>query len=421
MTTVTNLFKAPMLQCPERIWPNYNWSKLQVVFVYPSSDTSWLWSGSDQSIKDVRNDQLPSAALESGYEFFELNNLSSVSIDMENEDEPFQLAVHEFFHDQGQKNEVDPAGLRGTDYPIQPEPRIFRAMLKQRLYEALQESSREKRTDSLKKAAYWYQKWKSEYPEEFNSSTDGYEGTATYVEYMAVAIADKGCDAPIDIILSTASQELIKSEADTPTTLMLDGEGYEIGAAASLLLRANSQIDWFSQISLGMPPTEILLGSLNAKKDKAPEATIKRFTDESNMVNEKLYLQIGQDIELLDNHEYVRVAIPMNNLQTNLMPTGFYKTAKIPNGMIFNLAFEHIFSDSSLQMSASPGKIMMILPDEIAGCNSSEENPMLYTLVKKSDIKTDGPILTVHSKGIKGSLRGQITVDKNGLSYFCSM
>ncbi len=95
-----------------------------------------------------------------------------------------------FFHNQAQKSWTrDGVGSRGTLYPVDWKPRLYRRMIFDNLknYLSLQN------TTSSQKARYWFEKWTREYPEEVKASTDGYEGTARYAESLAKIIVRTGC------------------------------------------------------------------------------------------------------------------------------------------------------------------------------------------------------------------------------------
>ena len=70
---LVNQFRKTMVQCPERIWSNYNWNGLNIVFMYPSQDYSWAWDIDSNVMRMVDNRDLPPQALGSLYDFFEMN------------------------------------------------------------------------------------------------------------------------------------------------------------------------------------------------------------------------------------------------------------------------------------------------------------------------------------------------------------
>ena len=56
------------------------------------------------------------------------------------------------------------------------------------MFDRLKEFLLTNNQSSLSKAKFWFEKWKSEFPKEAQSTTDGYEGTARYVEMIASKI-----------------------------------------------------------------------------------------------------------------------------------------------------------------------------------------------------------------------------------------
>jgi hypothetical protein len=172
-------FKVTMMDCPEKIWANYNWTGLKVVFTYPSRGLSWVWDASANSLVPVSNKFLPLSMPGSEYEFFIMSGQDTMSLNMEKTDDPFRLGVHEFFHEHGQKKwkeeEASHRHRRGTVYPVAWQPRLYRRMI----FDNLKTYAQSKQSRDLKKARYWFGKWSTEYSYEPKSTTDGYEAART--------------------------------------------------------------------------------------------------------------------------------------------------------------------------------------------------------------------------------------------------
>ena len=60
-----------MMECPEKIWSDYDWSGTYVVFAYPSRPDSWVWDADSGAIMEVATSALPPAVMGSLFHAFE--------------------------------------------------------------------------------------------------------------------------------------------------------------------------------------------------------------------------------------------------------------------------------------------------------------------------------------------------------------
>lgn len=74
---LTERFHKTMVICPDRIWADYSWSGLRVLFAYPHRQNSYLWDVSTNSIQEVRNEKLSPSAVMSSF-IFMANTAGSV-------------------------------------------------------------------------------------------------------------------------------------------------------------------------------------------------------------------------------------------------------------------------------------------------------------------------------------------------------
>ncbi|MES2854524.1 MAG: hypothetical protein V4692_01620, partial [Bdellovibrionota bacterium] len=123
------------LTCPAKIWPDYSWKNMNVVFAEKESQ-SYVWRGSTGRIEPIAKEKIPVSAFASYYDFFELDGEKTVSIfSKDDAHEMFNWITHEGFHNHGQAEWKRLGGTRGTAYPPQAKPRLYRRMMFDRMKE----------------------------------------------------------------------------------------------------------------------------------------------------------------------------------------------------------------------------------------------------------------------------------------------
>ncbi|MEZ5308555.1 MAG: hypothetical protein R2684_15530 [Pyrinomonadaceae bacterium] len=121
---------------------------------------------------------------------------------------------------------------RATTYPLQSNPRIYRNHIFKLLIKAY--SSEEMRARYLRDAAFWFNKYKTEFPAELEQirSTDRIEGTARYAENASLVAINHGFDAKSKDMAAF----LATTYGDLPYLDTLSQEAYELGYVAGLHL-----------------------------------------------------------------------------------------------------------------------------------------------------------------------------------------
>jgi hypothetical protein len=293
VSALTAKYDLTMMQCPDRIWYNYNWADLKVIFAYPSGDWSWAWDASSDHIERISNKVLVLDNIKKPYDFFEWNEQAAMSLNMENEAEEdddktawlFYFGVHEFFHNQGQKDWKKQRG-RMTAYPFEWEPRLYRRMM----FDNLKRFLEHEHPLDLGRARYWYDQWAQD-AYEVGETTDGYEGTAKYVDRLAEVVWELGCSATDDQ-LRTRTYEKVNAEFGYPTSgeiMNLAAEGYEMGALAAFILRFSGQslATWNARMALGDTPVEVLLKDVTPVPEEAPLQLIEMFKQAADRLNKE--------------------------------------------------------------------------------------------------------------------------------------
>lgn len=415
--TITANFNQTMMMCPGKIWSDYNWSGLQIALIYPTKLNSWIWDASADSLQEISNSSLPSTAIESIYNFFEMNDRTVMSLNMEKGyKEIFQLGIHEFFHHYGQKTWTSSQvnGQRGTVYPVTWQPRLYRRMIFENLKKYLEFSQ----PSDLGRARYWYDRWSNENPSEANSTTDGYEGTAEYVETLAEVLANNGCSATEEQLRSQVAEQ-VKANFGYSVSgqdFGLDNEGYELGGLSSLILRfkANDLSAWNSRISQGETPLQILLESVSPILENAPQELVKTFQESAQRINAERSPLLDKDIANWLDKSYVRVSTSYKWLQSNLRPKFFARSSQIQMNL-YPLNSDHHYlspdSRSNFKLKANA----VVFSHYIPACPNQHH----FTLVPASLIQLTNGVATISSPSFDGSIVGDMKADDQGNQYLC--
>lgn len=415
VSALVQRLRSPTVTCPEKIWSDYNWKSFKFVAVYPSKSDSWVWDVAGDTIASVPNSQLPPSALGSSYEFFELAGKSSASLNMEEPgSEQLELITHEFFHYQGQKNwKREGAGSRGTAYPLEWKPRFYRRMINDRLKDVLQSG----KLSDLQAASFWFQKWAKEYPNEVLSTTDGYEGTANYVELMSTAIAELGCSAS-DSDLRAKAIKIVNSSHSyilDPAQLSLDGEGYSIGSLAALLLRFNLKnlSAWNQSVKEGKTPLEILLKSVEPSTQVADKSIARSYYSSAKTKNVEYSKVLDIPIQNWSDKAFVRVAVPYSWMLSNLMPKFF----AVPTALkmdVYPLAVDHQYKSKSGSGEMTIKENSVLFEDMSGMCG-----PGQYISIPKNTVVEAVGKVSFNNSIATGTIVGAWKKDSAGFDYFC--
>lgn len=419
----SHLFRKTMVTCPEKIWPNFSWQNLQVIFVHPSLGFAMLWEGQSTKLYLLDMNDLPESVVGRSFDFFEFNGKATMSLNIEIEDEKnlFSLGVHEFFHDQGQNPDewaINTLNLRGTKYPMTATPRIYRRYLFDNLKSALGVETEKERSAFLSQARYWFDIWKTEFPHEFAMATDRIEGVADYVEKFAVVLSTNACNATDDILLSKAKSFFAR--VSSLDGYSLDQEGYEIGSLATLLLRLDSKNfnHAVTKIKKGRSPVEVLLSQYPSIAQSSSKDIQKHFENFTKKKNKEIGTLVDSDLRNFSNSEYLRIEINQYWLQSVLIPVNFVVSDLAKDFTIIPLGKAHSFKspNGSSSLTAQEKSVLFVSDNY----NSNPCSSQIFTLVKKSEVKTSGSeSIHISSRKVQASLKGRFKKDASGFEYFC--
>lgn len=415
ISTLGRQYQMVLNACPERIWKGYNGRETVIVMVDSSSQRAYGWDGKDGSITPMNYSTLPPDIVESSYNFFQAGHRFGLSVKVDTLKETFETGVHELFHGWGQQDWKKTGQGRGTSYPLSWEARYYRHQLFDQLLRAARTGDR----GVLYDASYWYHRWKSEFPEEFLNSADGYEGSAQYYQIMANAIVQKGCGASMDSLKAAALANLedeIRSFRADRSIFSLDFEGYELGALAILLLNElYPDGDWPLKISQGKQPTELLLEGLNQAAPAHNEplaATIRKGIEAENSKISKL---VDRDIKNTSDKNFVRMVVPMQWLLSNFMPVAFVMPRDLPGTTMAPLRTEHRMEAPN----SGQGQLVVKTGSVVNMGGADTPCGSVHTLIHKDSIKSQNGRMIIESALASGEFKGSFKRNAEGYTFLC--
>ena len=356
-----------MYECPDRVWPDTaeNYRSRQVLLVSQIENKAWLWNnqfgeGEPPIVSVGPLDGLP-VEWNSAFNVGELQGVPTLGISLDWTDESNQeviaaggvpwpdyatvLTFHEGFHflsDQGDWN--DGSGSRNAPYPEPWEPRYLRAALHRALLEELEGPG-----GALPAAAHWQQRLLSEHAEEMMASRryDVTEGSAEYASLMMSALAEHGCEASDDVLLTTALSHLHDGIFLSPGSFEPGREFYDLGVLAGLLLRRDGLSGWELQVEDGKPPVELILAGVEPEAQPDDAALQAEAQAAVAARNEQVGMEIEPLIDRMQSPDHTRVVVDFNWIAGSYGLGGFYYLADDPAQAEVFLRFEALLEPPS--------------------------------------------------------------------------
>ncbi|RYZ92442.1 MAG: hypothetical protein EOP06_04230 [Proteobacteria bacterium] len=414
--------------CSERLWPGYDWNDLTLLLVADNPEKSLIVSVRDSRVQQLGKRLVNPSAFSSEFSFFEIDGSRWMSIntaaavtlmshrsDGEIAEDQFRLAVHEAFHNLIQPSWVKSEGMRGTELPILSEPRLLRSQLFHNLKDAFLNS---KDAISLRRAKFWYQRWASTYTSELQGTTDGYEGSAKYVELLATALMKQSCDASDEEVLE-AVKEKVRTEFGKvfdAKAFVLDAEGYEIGALGLFLAaQKNSSPDRYGKIAAGENPILIATSHVAPLRESISESVTKKFASRAVALQEDADSLVGRTLAMLNRVDHFVISIPQNWISGSVAPAGFF-IDRASSSLLIPMAAPLRFTEpsGSSELSANKGAVV-VNPGTISPCG--QRSPWNYIAV--GSIEVGAKSYSASTPDFNAALDGTAKV-ADGVTWFCA-
>jgi hypothetical protein len=410
---VSQQLTTAFLKCPDKIWPAYNWSKMSILFVANESQ-SYIWRGSTRKLDPLDKGLVPSEARAGTFAYLTFEGQKAVSLKMSSDaNQIFNMAAHEGFHHLGQTGWAQRHAGRGTDYPILAKPRLYRRMLFMRLKENF--LAKNSAPQSLRKAAYWFNRWKSEFPGENLATADGYEGTARYVELMSSQVAGFGCAASDETLYTSLSSSLddLMGHSISGESLSLDGEGYDIGSLAAFTLRFfAADKTWFAKMQTALTPVDILLQNVEPLDDSLVSEDEQRFDSLAKGATAQIATWIEPDATHWNDPSFIRIGLSSSEIQGSYSPYGFFQLDSKSALRVIPLADAATFKTGAQIIVANKNAVFFSVAN--APCLSD-----FTALAKATDVQITGTEVHVNTGKVIGTFSGSQFKDKQGMTWVC--
>ncbi len=424
LNQVGKLLTQTMLECPSQIWPSYDWRQINVIMTV-QDQVAFIWRGqAGGQMTELPLSSVPPQATRGTYSFFEYEGSKTVSFLLEKDERHFttvqaifRLIVHEGFHYHGQAGWKRKEGARRTTLvPLDPAPRFYRHMMFRRMKEHFISSQSD--TSSLRKAAFWFQKWKTESPHELPASTDGYEGTAQYADLMASLLSEVGCQMSEEKLRQKAvarASDPAFYEFVESTQTSLDSEGYSMGNLAALILRFNQKNrDWQERVQKAETPVEILFENVAPETDHPDIDLEKSYLAATQASNIKIMSMIDADLQLLKKQDSILIAPSYESNSGSKGYQGFFTPRSMPEVIFGPWTSPVTFQTKAWSLTAEAGK-----SDLTISIPSPCWRAAHVVVMDAADLQLTEGWLEASGSGLQGRMPGELKTDSNGRRWFC--
>lgn len=308
----------------------------------------------------------------------------------------FRLATHELVHGWFQPDiaSLSPSQSRNSRYPLDYRPRLYRFMVIKNLQQAARQPQE---TLHLCQARYWFNKWQTEYQEEYQRIKvfDILEGSAFYIEQMIVALKK-------ETNLLQAGASLSSGFNITPAEdLTLDSESYILGDVAGVLLDKRLP-QWKSTFYTNqVPPAELLLNTLtDCNIEQVTSAYEGLFQKNVKRENQRLFNDFTIVDEVLNN-----AGIPLLRLDAAMQQGGFTSKG------FYTFKGQDVILAMSAKYSSSAGHLQIMNTNVL-----DHDTSISVPLPASTELKND--TLVLNTSKLKGEIRVRAERDgKNRIIY----
>lgn len=429
--SIFNTLKA----CHIKIWPNLKINNLHIVLLNSKQNEQLVISFKEDRIYNIPKSRIPDFVFNGLYSFFKIDDQPWMSINTEEYasydkkatlesvvDGTFKVAIHEAFHNQGQKGwNKSGTESRGTLVPIAWEPRFYRSMIYKNLVTVLR--SRYFNHTALNKAKYWYDLWVKNYPLEVKMTTDGYEGSAFFVELLTFAYSKFGCE-DINPQVNKFIAQNITGGLDiflNGSRFALDSEGYLLGSVASFILRQQKVIpNWEERLAQGETPLAQLMSLVKPKFQPVYENKIKPFKETQVKEQAEVDELLLETYDNLKDSSSLIVRMPANWAPPVFSPLGFFYDPSL-NIDFAPLAtdFKFLDADSETDLTSFPKAAYFGSLDN--PCDESANVGNWTFAIKSDEFSSIGENkIKIKNKLFEGVTSGIIVRDSKGHQWFCA-
>lgn len=410
-----------VLSCPQRIWPDLKAASLDILLLNKELSRQILVSARTKQMSLIPNSELPPHIFESSFSLIPFQDREIMYIDAgifrRDEKSPsraLSVGVHEAFHMSDQRTWTrEGSTSRGSTFPFLAESRLARHMLFLRLRSAFLD--KKNAPVLLGQAKYWYDQWLIADPSEKNATTDGYEGTARYVDSMVTALDELGCGASEERIAEAVANDMEVVYGHQMVGFSgLDSEGYPVGSMASYILRFQfPEIPWQKQVTTGKTPVEILLNAVTPIPNAPDAAAVTNITAVMKKQTLEVEGYVRPTKEQMKKSSAVYVAVPGQFMKTSFSPKGFYieRATKIQFTPMAQPIVFQLPGDSKLKAQADAVFFN--------GVDSPCEDAWLFVVDASNIQEQGGGRVSLSHPLFQGQFRAEAKKDRAGNTWLC--
>ena len=430
---IVHALDTAMHQCPDRAWPGSGeWyrDRSQILLASETGGSAYLWNDLADGPQDEPTITVIDAGELSGewFSFFnvgEIGGVATVGISLDataeiNEyfeqagveqwhDFATTLAFHEGFHFLSEQTVWPPqGGSRAAPYPEKFEPRYLRAAL---IRATVESASRD---EAVPEIAHWQQRFAAEHPTQRQQirGTDIVEGSAEYTTIVMSAIAELGCEATEEALMAL----MLEHTGEGFGSYSADGESYELGVAAGLVLRNRGPQGWEGRVAGGEPPIEILVDGVAADvqpDDEELSAAIEEVIAERNAANASLIEPVLESMASADEY---RLPLPSAWGAGSFSTSGFLQLVDEPGQPEAILSLSAQFASPNGGAQIEVRELTALTLTTPAPCGGAGE---FVVTIRKSDVTETGGTFSASTDTLIISGLGATIATADGLDWLC--
>ena len=407
----------------KKVWPEYDLSQNNIIACQIDDTTNevinaWKLTNKEKvklTAEQIKDLNIPSSGTFNGVKF---EGKKSIVIGISKDKLPdlnkianfnivYEMGVHEMFHlyyesfkplmkIAKQSNEL---GGRGTEFPKQAEPRVYRKMIYDNLVLAFENPKDE--DIYLGKAKYWNEKWKTEYQKESYQTKlyDILEGKARYIQNM-MSISYNGISD-----IEETNKIINIFDKNTNPSDSTDSESYKLGFVAGVLLDKKDS-NWKEEITKNPEtPVELLLKDVKIINDdtKDYEEKLKTSKEQLKEVNKDIDLKLENIKQAEKNTAIPFLQLSQKSLKGSFETSGFIQYM----GSTINTDFGGTFENKN-------GDIVL----KNLSVYSTDGRKSSYILPIDMDYKISDGRLIIDNEFVKGDIKVKQTKDKYGRTIY---
>jgi hypothetical protein len=264
---VSQALTQATLTHPDLIWPDFNFSDVQVIMIDGAKNEALVWSGPDNgSLSGKSYYEIPDAFLSSKTASGYLRGIETVStrVDLFNfgPREVLAAVLGQAFKVRMRKSlDMPERDLQWDKYPKDWRARYLRRQIMKALYDAYVLNDQR----SIGNAVFWHNSYSSKFPIDrgLHRKTDIVYGAAEFVAVNGTTIGmisrEAGPEKVSQYIKDWLTQKWDNDLNDLKAARSMDEqESRSIGLLAGLIMDKNGFPGWKLKVSEGVPPMDIL-------------------------------------------------------------------------------------------------------------------------------------------------------------------